>query len=280
MAEEKALALQSLVSQEQQDQFALICKEAGALQLASNCNAAFTATIVVTKLRNFLTDDIIENIFRPLMNTRIGFMTDRRPTTKNPNPHPYSNQVIRDAIIDGLTIGLFPTGNQINIIAERMYPTKEGFTALLKKMGVKYVVSIGADTNRVQGYAEIPCKVDYMYNGEKNSFTLMATVRKDEYSSPDQLRGKAERRAKKALYEYITGCDFGDADEDSSRPVEEAHYEVIKEQANQTKMPGAPAPGAPGAPAAPQNPPQAPAAAPTAQPAGARPTPSIFGDQQ
>lgn len=280
MAEEKALALQSLVSQEKQDEFALICKEAGALQLASNCNAAFTATIVVTKLRNFLTDDIIENIFRPLMNTRIGFMTDRRPTTKNPNPHPYSNQVIRDAIIDGLTIGLFPTGNQINIIAERMYPTKEGFTALLKKLGIKYVVSIGADTNRVQGYAEIPCKVDYMYNGEKNSFTLMATVRKDEYSSPDQLRGKAERRAKKALYEYITGCDFGDADEDSARPVEDAHYEVIRENANQQKMPDAPAPGAPAAPAAPQNPPQAPAAAPTAQPAGARPTPSIFGDQQ
>lgn len=278
MAEEKALALQSLVSQEQQDQFALICKEAGALQLASNCNAAFTATIVVSQLRAFLTDEIIEKVFRPLMNTRIGFMTDRRPTTKNPHPTPYSNQVIRDAIIDGLTIGLFPTGNQINIISERMYPTKEGFTALLKKMGVKYVVSIGADTNRVQGYAEIPCKVDYMYNGEKNSLTLMATVRKDEYSSPDQLRGKAERRAKKALYEYITGCDFGDADEDSSRPIEDAHYEVVKENANGQKMPGAaPAAGQQNPPAVPPQP--KPAAQPTSQPAGARPTPSIFANQ-
>ena len=277
MAEEKALALQSLVSQEQQDQFALICKEAGALQLASNCNAAFTATIVVSQLRAFLTDEIIDKVFRPLMNTRIGFMTDRRPTTKNPHPTPYSNAIIRDAIIDGLTIGLFPTGNQINIIAERMYPTKEGFTALLRKMGVKYIVSIGADTNRIQGYAEIPCKVDYMYNGEKNSFTLTATVRKDEYSSPDQLRGKAERRAKKALYEYITGCDFGDADEDSSRPIEDAHYEVVKENANGQKMPGAaPAGGQQNPPAAPPQP--KPAAQPTSQPAGARPTPSIFAN--
>lgn len=277
MAEEKALALQSLVSQEQQDQFALICKEAGALQLASNCNAAFTATIVVSQLRAFLTDEIIDKVFRPLMNTRIGFMTDRRPTTKNPHPTPYSNTIIRDAIIDGLTIGLFPTGNQINIIAERMYPTKEGFTALLRKMGVKYIVSIGADTNRIQGYAEIPCKVDYMYNGEKNSFTLTATVRKDEYSSPDQLRGKAERRAKKALYEYITGCDFGDADEDSSRPIEDAHYEVVKENANGQKMPGAaPAAGQKNPPAAPPQP--KPAAQPTSQPAGARPTPSIFAN--
>lgn len=278
MAEENAVALQSLVSKEKQDEFALICKEAGNLQLVSNCNAAFTATIVVSKLRAFLTNEIIENVFRPLMNTRIGFMTDKRPTTKNPHPALYSNEIIRDAIIDGLTIGLFPTGNQINIIAERMYPTKEGFTALLRKMGVKYIVSIGADTNRIQGYAEIPCKVDYMYNGEKNSFMITATVRKDEYSSPDQLRGKAERRAKKALYEYITGCDFGDADEDSSRPIEDAHYEVVKENANGQKMPGAaPAAGQQNPPAAPPQP--KPAAQPTSQPAGARPTPSIFANQ-
>lgn len=277
MAEENALALQSLVSQEQQDQFALICREAGALQLASNCNAAFTATIVVSKLRAFLTDEIIEKVFRPLMNTRIGFMTDRRPTTKNPHPTPYSNQVIRDAIIDGLTIGLFPTGNQINIIAERMYPTKEGFTALLRKMGVKYVISIGADTNRVQGYAEMVCRVDYSYNGEKNGFNLTATVKKDDYSSPDQLRGKAERRAKKALYEYITGCDFGDADEDSARPVEDVHFEEVKANANNTKMPGAPAAGQQNPPAGSAQP--QPAAQPTSQPAGSRVVPPLFGNQ-
>lgn len=54
----------------------------------------------------------------------------------------------------------------------------------------------------------------------------MATVKKDDYSSPDQIRGKAERRAKKALYEYITGCDFGDADEQSG-PVEYVEYKDV-----------------------------------------------------
>lgn len=278
MAEENAVALRSFVSPEKQEEFAMICRQAENLQLVSNCNAAFTAAIVVSKLREFLTDEIIEKVFRPLMNTRVGFMTDRRPTTKNPHPQQYSNAIIRDAIIDGLMIGLLPTGNQINIIAEKMYPTKEGYTALLRKLSVKNLVSTGADTNRIQGYAEIPCKVDYMYNGEKNSFTLTATVRKDEYSSPDQLRGKAERRAKKALYEYITGCDFGDADEDSSRPIEDAHYEVVKENANGQKMPGAaPAESQQNPPAAPPQP--KPAAQPTSQPAGARPTPSIFANQ-
>ena len=62
--------------------------------------------------------------------------------------------------------------------------------------------------------------------GEKNSFGIVATVKKDDYSSPDQIRGKAERRAKKALYEYITGCDFGDADEQSG-PVEDVEYKDV-----------------------------------------------------
>lgn len=72
----------------------------------------------------------------------------------------------------------------------------------------------------------MPCKISYTYNGEKNSFGIVATVKKDDYSSPDQIRGKAERRAKKALYEYITGCDFGDADEQSGT-VEDVEYKDV-----------------------------------------------------
>ena len=67
---------------------------------------------------------------------------------------------------------------------------------------------------------------------KKIGFSIIATVKKDDYSSHDQLRGKAERKAKKALYEYITGCDFGDADEQSSVPIVDAVAEEIKEEAN------------------------------------------------
>lgn len=136
---------------------------------------------------------------------------------------------MRDAIIDAVTIGLLPTGNQFNIIAERMYPTKEGYTALLRRLGVKYFIEVSYDKSTTEGFAEIPCKITYSYGGEKNSFSITATVKKDSYSSPDQLRGKAERRAKKALYEYITGCDFGDADEDSSTPIDVVAEEVSAE---------------------------------------------------
>lgn len=223
--------------------FELACKEAQGLQIINNFGAAFTAVHIINLLRRALTPEVMQAVFMPLMNTKIGFLTDRngRPNSRGVVKPLYSVDVVRDAVIDAVAIGLLPTGNQFNIIADRMYPTKEGYTALLRKLGVKYFIEVSYDKSQTQGVAEIPCKISYQYNGEKNSFSIVATVKKDENSSPDQLRGKAERRAKKALYEYITGCDFGDADEDSSRTVDVEAVE-IKEQANTGETIGVTAP--------------------------------------
>lgn len=274
---EKSLALSIL--EETKQEFILACQEAGQLQLVNNFGAAFTAVAVVSKLRELLTDEIMTKVFMPLANTRIGFMTDKRPTRKDPHPEPYSIAIVRDAIIEAVSCGLQPTGNQFNIIAERMYPTKEGYTALLQKLGVKYITNIGADTNRLEGYAEIPYKVDYAYNGEKHSIGGTATVKKDQYSSPDQLRGKAERRAKKSLYEYITGCDLGDADETSSAPEDGGEAQVIEtkvpQNANTQHMPSEPANKEP-QPQAPVNQPSNPAPKPQTQAAGSRDVPPLF----
>ena len=201
------------------EKFELACKDAASLQIANNFGAAFAAVNIIALLREALSDEVMNKVFMPLMNTKVGFLTDRngRPNKKGYTAPLYSVSVVRDAIIDAVSIGLLPTGNQFNIIAERMYPTKEGYTALLRKLGVKYFIDVSFDRSQTQGFAEMPCKINYEHNGEKNSFTVVATIRKDDYSSPDQLRGKAERRAKKALYEYITGCDYGDADESSSK---------------------------------------------------------------
>lgn len=210
--------------------FELACKDASALQIVNNFGAAFTAVNVIALLREALTDEVMNKVFMPLMNTKVGFLTDRngRPRSNGREALPlYSVPVVRDAIIDAVSIGLLPTGNQFNIIAERMYPTKEGYTALLRRLGVKYFIDVSFDKGQTKGFAEIPCKISYEHNGEKNSFTVIATVKKDDYSSPDQLRGKAERRAKKALYEYITGCDFGEADENSS-VIDITHEDVTK----------------------------------------------------
>lgn len=219
---------------EAQKKFELACKSAEGLQIVNNFGAAFQAVTVVSLLREAMTDEVMDTVFMPLMNTKIGFLTDHTGKARGNRPPlaPYSREIVRDAIIDAVTIGLLPTGNQFNIIAERMYPTKEGYTALLRRLGVKYFIDVSYDKSQTKGFAEIPCKITYEYNGEKSSLSITATVKKDDYSSPDQLRGKAERRAKKALYEFITGCDFGDADEDSSTPID-TPYTEIRNNANQ-----------------------------------------------
>lgn len=203
-----------------QEKFEVALRDASAIDIVNNFGAAFNAARVITLLRDALTDEVMHKVFMPLMNTKVGFRTDRdgKPD-KNGRVKPlYDVQTVRDAIIDAAIIGLLPTGNQFNIISGTMYPTKEGYTVLLKKIGAKYVIDVQQDRSQNPAFAEFPCKINYSFNGEKNSLTVNATVRRDQYSSNDQLRGKAERRAKKALYEYLTGTDYGDADETSSRP--------------------------------------------------------------
>lgn len=221
---------------EAQEKFELAMRNASAIDIVNNFGAAFNAAQVIGLLREALTDEVMNAVFMPLMNTKVGFRTDRdgKPD-KNGRPKPlYDISTVRDAIIDAAIIGLLPTGNQFNIISGTMYPTKEGYTVLLKKIGAKYIIDVQQDRSQNPAFAEFPCKITYAFNGEKNSLTVVATVRRDQYSSNDQLRGKAERRAKKALYEYLTGTDYGDADETSSRPnaVIDAVAVEISEHAN------------------------------------------------
>lgn len=228
---------------EMQDKFAVACQTAQSMQLQNDASAAFQAVCVIKMLRDALTDEVLKEVFMPLMNTKIGFRTDLDPNKPQKQkdgsyktPQPYSPAVVRDCLVDAVMNGLLPTGNQFNIIAGNMYPTKEGYSALLKKIGCKYVISYGQDnTAQNPSSAEIRCSIAFEYNGEKNGFSVVATVPKNSFSTYDQLKGKAERRAKKALYEYITGTDLGEADEDATaepaEPVKEVDFEENAQQA-------------------------------------------------
>ena len=92
--------------------------------------------------------------------------------------------------------------------------------------------------------AAVCCKINYEWQGDKNGFSITATVKKDGYSSMDQIKGKAERQAKKKLYEYLTGCDFGDADEDSSIPDDQtaAHAATVDTRKEEMRKTAAEAP--------------------------------------
>jgi len=209
------------------ESFSVAMKDAQNLDIVNNVVGAFDAAILVQKLEAILTDEILDMVFMPLMNKKIGFRTDRDPARPDKRsgvaPQPYSRAVVRTCIIDAAANGLLPTGNQFNIISGTMYPTKEGYTALLAKlkaspMQLVYTFEFDPETKAVSAdptYVAIPCRVGYKTSREdmRGWFKYVAMVKSNgETSTTDQLRGKAERKCKKAFFEFLTGIDLGDAD--------------------------------------------------------------------
>ena len=268
---------QEIALKQKQQQFELACQRAGQLQLVNNFGAAFAAVEVVSMLREALSDEVMDKVFMPLANTKIGFLTDRtgKPRGNKPALAPYSRDIVRDCLIDAVSLGLQPIGNQFNIIAERMYPTKEGYTHLLKNLITDAVYSIGFPTKKDTSagnteYVVIPAHAKYVIirTGEEKELKMSIYLRQDAFSSVDQLRGKAERRIKKQIFENVTGMDFGDADSENIA-FEEAKAEVVETrvatEGNKTKLP--------------EEKPATPAAAPATgtKPVGAQEQPEIFG---
>ena len=231
------------IMKDRQDAFILACQQANELQLADNVSSVFMAADIVGKLRALLTKEMVDHFFMPLMGTRVGFLTDKDKEDKTgKKPEPYSWETVRDCIIDAACMGLAPVKNQFNIISGSMYPTKEGFTVLLKKIGVKYIITTSCDRSQPNSpIADIECIVRYETPekpGDLKKFTYVAYPKKNAFSSLDQLKGKAERKAKKALYELITGIDLGDADEDSSTPDVQPNIQDRKEALRQKNAAG------------------------------------------
>ena len=205
-----------------QERMVNICREADKLQitqdLAINVANSFTAANVMLALRETMTDQVVERYFRPLAGQKFGFRTDRNN---------YPTEVLRSCIIDAILLGLAPTGNQFNIISGNCYPTKEGYTNLLKKIGVDYKIEILPNTSQDNSYAIMPCRVTYTYGTAKNAkWDKDIVIPKRGNENHDLLAGKANKRIKQALYEYLTGTDWGYSDDEI----------VVEASANNNRM--------------------------------------------
>jgi hypothetical protein len=160
----------------------------------------------------------IMNDFRQLMNTPLGFRTDRQ-AGKN---EPYSDAVIKDCLIQALLRGLRPTGNEFNIIAGNMYITKEGYRRLLKELpGLSNLrVDIGTPKAHGEG-AIVPCKATWMIDGQPQEMDCTG-----DYSiavkgtGADLIHGKAESKILRRVFMRIVGSDLATPDEDEPLTVD------------------------------------------------------------
>lgn len=182
------------------------------LQLANNASTMFYAASAVAAIREALTNDVMNAVIMPLCNTKAGFLTDRKPTRKNPNPIPYTLDEVRSCVIEALTKGVLATGNHFNIIAGSCYITREGYAYLLKKLGCKFVLEVAEPVTNGNSQ-KFSVKINAEYRGERIAYTANFTLPKGAYTTDEQNAGKAWARAVKSLYTYVTGIDMGDASE-------------------------------------------------------------------
>lgn len=233
---------------------------------SGNIIAALQVAESMENLRRLFDEPAIEARITALQDTAIGFRTDRDPKQRNrktnqPN-EPYPYDVVKDCAIEAGLRGLQLVGNQWNIISGRTYCTKEGFEFLIK--GLKHVtdfkVNLGVPANKPGGVI-IECEGSWNNDGKPQSLKSSIPVKSDDYSSADQLLGKATRKFLKRCYEMMTGNTMpeGEAGEEGQIEAAPQRQQIPQKAPKFTAPDPAPAP----APAPAQAPAPAPQAAPT-----------------
>jgi hypothetical protein len=179
---------------------------------------AFMMASGIGQLRSMISDDMMDQIM-PLMNTSLGFKTDKDPNQtdwKTKKPHiPYSKNIVKDCLIEAVLRGVQPVGNQFNIISAKCYITKEGFTHLLKNLEglTELRLIFGVPTMKGDTGAIVEASATWKYNGTEDTYgPRQFGIKVNKAMGVDAIIGKCERKLRKSVYEQITGVNIVDGD--------------------------------------------------------------------
>lgn len=199
--------------------------------ITGNFARTIATGIALAELRSALDDKVMTSLMK-LKNTPLGYRTDEGPKVP-----PYSKDVVRDCIIEAAVRGLQCMGNHFNILAGRMYVTKEGFTYLLRRLpGLKNLRLVphpavisesstsgvnraGEQYQKIEREGTVKVDVSCDFNGKHIEEELEFVIRVNNGMTQDGILGKAERKAKAWLYNYLTDQQLGDGDAVEASPV-------------------------------------------------------------
>lgn len=152
----------------------------------------------------------ITSMIMSLQGKTLGFHTDKD------NAGGYDPNTVVACYTEAALKGLPPVGNCWNIIAGRVYTTKEGFTYLLNRAGVNYTLIPGLPENEKSMPNALPGKsairtveVPITVKWDKTkSEKLRFEIRVNNGMTADAVIGKAKAKALKWLYEQIQTNQF------------------------------------------------------------------------
>jgi len=194
---------------------------------------AYQIANAVKDLKTLLTPEYMKPIMQ-LSGNRLGFKTDKDATGG------YSEDVIKNCLIEAVLTGVQPFGNQFNIIAGNCYITKEGFGYLLNNMkGLSYEIIPGLPRiNAEKTSAAIVVKINFTINNEKKEREIDLPIKMNSFMGADAVIGKATRKARAWLFNTINGIEIGDGDVTEDAPFTTISTKITKtpEQIEKERM--------------------------------------------
>ncbi len=206
----------------------LYCREIA--NAAGHMERAVLMASAIGELEASINDQMMGS-FMKLYNSPLGFRCDKGPGCKDASP--YDAGTVKRCVIQGLLQGVYPTGNEMNIIAASCYITQGGYRSKLSKLSglTDLEVMPGIPVVR-DGRTIVRVAASWIYNGVRSQ--LMGADQKpgrayaiitNQYSSADQIVGKAMRKALKSIYEKITNtpqtedADVSEIMDDGAQPA-------------------------------------------------------------
>lgn len=166
---------------------------------------AYLVSNAIGELKELLTPEYMKPIMN-LQGNKLGFKTDKD------KEQGYKEDVVKNCLIEAVLYGLQPTGNQFNIIAGNTYATKEGMGYLLSKIqGLRYEITPELPRINAQS-AAVVMNIEWTLGGVHNSKKVDIPIKLNQYMGADAVLGKATRKARKWLYDTITGNEIPEGD--------------------------------------------------------------------
>lgn len=186
---------------------------------AGSMAAELQVAQAMADLRAMLTPEVMQPIMA-LMDTDLGFRTDRDPRQKdrNNNPNtPYPVDVVKDVVIEAKLRGFHTIGNEFNIISGRFYAAKSGFRRKLTDGKsfpalANFKDSYDVPRNVAEKGAIVKCRAEWTLNGKRDSVECEFAIKVNAYMGSDAILGKAERKLCKRVHDLISGVHTPDAE--------------------------------------------------------------------
>lgn len=164
-------------------------------------------------LRALLTPKLMAPVLG-LMNTSLGFRTDRDPKAASGDPNglpatAYGLEVVRECFIEAKLRGFLTLGNEWSIIAGRFRACKNGFRRkIIRSPGLtdfrdQYHLPPAAG-NRA---TSVRCSATWKCHGLDDGFECELPVEVSPFSGPEAILDEAERRFLQRVHDRLTGAN-------------------------------------------------------------------------